>query len=116
MSNEPAPGTLHRLLDPATRIDLDDVGLPGHELGESIDRDGHREFWVINVAGLDTAGTDHGASRPPRHEQLRPLPAEVRAVFEHRCGRPRVDGQPCRQIVRRPGAACAWHQQQPAGQ
>ena len=41
-----------KLLDPATRVNLDDVGLPGHELAESIDADGHRDYWLILTAGM----------------------------------------------------------------
>lgn len=106
------PDDRWKLLDPATRIDLDDVGLPGHELAESIDADGHRDYWLILTAGLDAAGTDHGATRPPRHEGTKSLPHDLRDLFAHRCGRPRTDGQPCRQIVRHRDDACPWHQQQ----
>jgi hypothetical protein len=46
----------------------------------------------------------------PPHEQLGPLPALYRhRLDQHRCGRPRRDGKPCRTPVARSGLTCANH-------
>ena len=102
-----------RLLDPTTCVRLDDVGLPGYQIGESIAPDGTRELWIVDLDGLGVDGTDHGAIEPPAHEKARGLPRELRALFAKRCGRPRKDGQPCRSIVAHRGAACPAHRPPP---
>ncbi|WLP89944.1 hypothetical protein [Gordonia sp. NB41Y] len=114
MSDHTSDDDRWKLLDPATRIDLTAVGLPCHELAESVDADGHREYWLILTVGLDVDGTDHGATQPPRHEGTKSLPHDLREHFAHQCGRPRTNGKPCQQIVSRRGDICPQHQRQTA--
>ncbi len=67
--------------------------------------DGSESLWVL-VAG----GDDGPASPPPPHEQTGPLPESYqRRLAQPRCGRPRVDGKPCRTPVAVVGQTCGHH-------
>lgn len=105
-----------QLLDPSTRVDLTDVGLPGFQIGEAVAWNGTREFWLISLDGLQRDDTDHGDALQ-QHDGLGPLSQEWRdriAAAPFRCGRPRRDGQACRAIVGHLGDACGWHRLQQA--
>lgn len=104
---------LLNFLDPNTRVDLAADGLSGYQLGESIDTNGRRDFWLVDVCGLGQDDTDHGAYDPPAHELLGPLNDE--ALWDRivdvpvRCCQTRHDGKPCRAVVRWPGDRCIRH-------
>ncbi len=67
--------------------------------------DGSESLWLL-VPGDD----DGPASPPPAHEQTGPLPESYqRRLAQLRCGRPRVDGLPCRTPVAAVGQACSHH-------
>lgn len=103
-----------QLLDPNTRVDLTDVGLPGFQIGEAVAWNGTREFWLVSLDGLQRDDTDHGDALQ-QHDGLGPLSPEWRdriAAAPFRCGRPRRDGQACRAIVGHLGDACGWHRLQ----
>ena len=100
-----------KLLDPQTRVALGPHGSPGFEVGETVDADGHRQFWIVDTDQLDAANADHG-NQNPVHEQAGLLPSswdDRIAAAPLRCCRPTAAGRPCRQIVTHPGVACAQH-------
>ena len=83
----------------------------GRHVVEAVNPDGSTSFWVYDDDDRDSKQT-HPI---PRHELLGPLPPDVAArVQASRCGRPRLDGQPCQAYVSRPGLACHHHRRNAA--
>ena len=79
----------------------------GHTLDAAVavHPDGSESLWLL-VPGDD----DGPASPPPAHEQTGPLPESYqRRLAQLRCGRPRVDGLPCRTPVAAVGQTCSHH-------
>lgn len=94
------------------------AGLTDYVAAVCVADTGEEVLWLVNVMVLD-GGCDHAlhgdADQP--HERLGHLPRRVYDRIwstqgddaDSRCGRPRADGQPCRQRVSDPGAACCFH-------
>ncbi|MFI8773738.1 hypothetical protein ACIGKQ_16430 [Gordonia sp. NPDC062954] len=100
-----------KLLDPLARVALGPHGSPGFEAGETVDADGNRQLWIVDTGQLDADVVDLG-NQNPVHEQAGLLPSswdDRIAAAPLRCCRPTAAGRPCRQIVTRPGVACAQH-------
>lgn len=77
----------------------------GWHAGVGIGPDGTSWPWIV---APDTDEPGHRVI--PAHEQLGPLPALYRhRISQHRCGRPRRDGKPCRTPVAHQGLTCANH-------
>ena len=76
----------------------------GHRLQAcvAIEPDGSESMWVV-VPGADE---DTPRDPWPDHERTGPLPARF---AQPRCGRPRVDGKPCRTPVAVVGQTCGHH-------
>jgi hypothetical protein len=100
-----------RLIDPHRTVCLCDVGAPDYVLTVTVDANGEQTLWLARKDLIGRPDADHGNENPP-HEKLGRLPHTVRERIwgeSLRCGRPRWDGQPCRQRVADPGAACSSH-------
>lgn len=86
-------------------------GLPDYVAAECVNQDGTTSFWLVSKEHLDAE--DAPAGNPNQsHEKLGRLPGLVRDRIwgdRLRCGRPRYDGQPCRQRVKEPGQPCGQH-------
>jgi hypothetical protein len=106
------PGCDHdRLIDPQHTMCLCDVGAPAYVVAVAVDANGEQTFWLARKDLIGCAGADHGNENPP-HEKLGRLAQSIRERIwgdALRCGRPRYDGQPCRQRVAEPGQSCAAH-------
>ncbi|WP_431818632.1 hypothetical protein [Gordonia jacobaea] len=101
------------LIDPRTQRGLGDVGLPGHQLVESIDADGNRELWIADCGVVGRRDVDHG-DPCPKHDLDEPLPDETRArvwSVPIRCGAPTECGRPCRRRVAQSGQRCGAHRE-----
>lgn len=83
------------------------IGDPGWLFAECVNVDGATSFWLLGPGRSD----DDAPRGIPEHERLGRLPAEYRERLglRPRCGRPKSSGEPCRMLVREPGAACEWH-------
>lgn len=95
---------------------LCDAGEPDYVAAVCVTDSGDDVLLLVHVPSLDSEHSQHGNPNQ-QHERLGPLPRRVydRIWSAHydddgaRCGRPRADGQPCRQRVSEPGAACCFH-------
>lgn len=93
---------------------LCDAGAPDYVAAVCVNADGQEVLWLVNMPVLEGHGCEvtHGSSSQAWHEGLGELPEFWRSRVlwaGPRCGRPRVDGQPCRQQVREAGLACCFH-------
>src|SRR5262245_13569110 len=99
-----------RLVDPHRTACLCDVGAPGYIATVAVAPDGGESLWLADTELLDH---DADLGNPnQRHEKLGRLPQPIRDRIwgdALRCGRPRSNGQPCRQRVAEPGHACSDH-------
>jgi hypothetical protein len=99
------------LLDRARSACLCDVGLPDYVAAVCVDVDGADRLWLVSETELEAEYARCGRADQP-HEKLGRLPHAVRERIwgdTLRCGRPRSNGQPCRQRVKEPGQTCAAH-------
>jgi hypothetical protein len=95
---------------------LCDVGAPGHSVAVAVTDDGRDTLWMVNDAELNAEHPRCGNGDQP-HEQVGPLPPDVRARVDQvhtrrdwpRCGRPTHAGTPCHQRVKATGQACGQH-------
>lgn len=78
---------------------------PGWRIGEAITADGSRTFWLF-ADGVVESGP---VPPTPKHEDLGPLPREVRLRLGLRCPAVKRDGRRCRNTVREFGGRCAAH-------
>ena len=102
---------LTALVDRGQAAYLYDAGLPDYFAAVCVTPDGETELWLVREDVLNEPDAAHG-NADQTHEKLGPLPHEVRERIwgdSLRCGRPRCDGQPCRQRVKEPGQSCAVH-------
>ncbi|OBA97018.1 hypothetical protein A5666_27100 [Mycolicibacterium fortuitum] len=90
---------------------LCDVGLAGYVLALCVTTDGEHMAWLVDKAELANGENAACGDAHQPHEQLGPLTAAMleRVSPTPRCGRPRIDGRPCRQAVKVAGRSCAWH-------
>lgn len=90
-------------LDHASIVELEN----GYAAATGIDVDGETKFWILDPDGPG------GPVRTPAHEQLGPLPGDIRAAVNTaglpRCGSTKRDGQPCRSLVHQAGDHCRHH-------
>lgn len=94
-------------IDASRSACLCDVGGDALLVAVVLRGDGSTDFVIIDRGAWGASySTD-----PPSHEYVGPLPMSVqrRIADAHRCGRARLDGQPCRTPVAHPGLACARH-------
>jgi hypothetical protein len=92
--------------DPARSVECDDDGLT---LAIGVNGLGDEWPWIL-VDGVD--GATRCADDVPEHEQVGPLPPEIREriIPTVRCGAPTTTtGEPCRNRVDR----CPWHGRPP---
>lgn len=110
MTNDEELHDAFSYLDPATAINLDRYGLPGHIATASIDSDGSTALWIANLGAL--AHDPSSATYPiPPHEHDGPLPTALQVHLHQvpiRCGRPTNGGTPCQRRVAQPGP-CHHH-------
>ncbi|WP_328856359.1 hypothetical protein OG579_13655 [Williamsia herbipolensis] len=101
-----------RFLDPTTRRPLDDVGLPGSDLAETVDADGSVVLWIVDRDRIYDRGVDLGDEQPP-HDLTGALPAPWRSGSAPKptapvCGAPTATGKACGIRVAG-GARCHHH-------
>lgn len=94
---------------------LDDVGGGHRSAFVAVTADGRDVLWLVDHDHADDSDdADYGCAcqRCAPHERTGPLPAHVRGLVARakpRCGRPRADGRPCRNVVATCGDACHHH-------
>lgn len=105
---------LSNWMDPVRSCCLCDVGADGFIAATAVGADGTEH---LVLAARDSLGDETVVYNPDcpdvAHEGLGRLPRHIRERIcgedYLRCGRPRWDGQPCRQRVKEPGQSCSVH-------
>lgn len=98
--------------DPLRSVRLDN----GYVASVCVTPDGQTVLWLLAHQGEigydDTFGCACRDCAPHEIPDCS-IPGRMRAVLDRptqsRCGRPRLDGHPCRTPVAHPGLVCHWH-------
>lgn len=100
----------HDPADPTGHLNALEAALLAVRLPRCPHCDDRREVLPMSGNGWGVETTHEPGC--PEHEDNQPA-AEYHEPTrpQHRCGTPRLDGQPCGTFVARPGQHCRWHQQ-----